>query len=169
MGALRLNRWKLISDCLQRTHDPLVRNRLSALGAIACGNSVAVVSQWFSVSRQTLYNWMERFSQSRFSPQALADSPKPGRPPQWERQCDRLLKLALRHSPRHHGYKSYNWTVGLLQLHLASSMGQCFSQDTVRRHLHQLGYVWKRPRYVLGKDPEAEKKSPIAKGPAFIA
>jgi transposase len=169
MRAFRTIGWKLISSCLQRSHDPAVRHRLSALGAIACGNSVAAVSQWFNVSRQTLYNWMERFSRSRLSPQALADSPKSGRPPRWERQFDSLLKSSLRHSPRLEGYKSYNWTVGLLQAHLASRVGQSFSQDTVRRHLHQLGYVWKRPRYVLGKDPAAEKKSRIAKAPTFIA
>lgn len=169
MRRLRFNRWKPISDCLQSTQDPVVRLRLSALGAIACGNPVAVVSDWFNVSRQTLYNWMERFSRSRFSPQSLADAPKPGRPSRWERQFDKLLKSALRHSPRRDGYKSHNWTVGLLQSHVASCVGESFSQDTIRRRLHQLGYVWKRPRYQLEKDPDAEKKSRIAKAPAFIA
>jgi transposase len=165
----RFDHWRLISKCLKTVHDPCARHRLSALGAIACGNPVGLVSEWFGVSRQTLYNWMERFSRSRFSSQALADNPRPGRPPQWERGFDRIVKSALRKSPRHFGYKSRNWTVGLLQSHLDSCLGQFFSHNTVRRHLHGLGYVWKRPRYALSKDPEAEKKSPNAKGPAFIA
>jgi hypothetical protein len=34
------------------------------------------------------------------------------------------------------------------------------STRTVRRRLKDLGYVWKRFRYVLAPDPEAEKKTP---------
>ena len=33
------------------------------------------------------------------------------------------------------------------------------SAATIRRHLHELGYVWKRPRYVLPPDPQQEKKN----------
>jgi short-subunit dehydrogenase len=32
---------------------------------------------------------------------------------------------------------------------------------TIRRSLHRLEYVWKRPRYVLAPDPQCEKKSRI--------
>lgn len=35
------------------------------------------------------------------------------------------------------------------------------SDVTIRRGLDQLGYVWKRPRYVLAPDPEREKKRHI--------
>jgi hypothetical protein len=35
------------------------------------------------------------------------------------------------------------------------------SDTALREQLHRLGYVWKRPRYVLLPDPEREKKRRI--------
>jgi transposase len=46
-----------------------------------------------------------------------------------------------------------------LRQQLASWDGSWLAQDTIRRQLHQLGYVWKRTRYVLPADPEGEKKN----------
>jgi len=43
--------------------------------------------------------------------------------------------------------------------------GILYSSDTIRRRLHELDYVWKRPRYVLALDPEREKKRQIRRVP----
>ena len=50
-------------------------------------------------------------------------------------------------------------TVPLLQAHLQRCGGRRLSEDTIRRQLDRLGYVWKRFRYVLPPDPEREKKT----------
>src|SRR5207302_4773834 len=42
--------------------------------------------------------------------------------------------------------------------HLAAWDGRWWSDTTVRRQLHELGYVWKRPRYVLQPDPRRARK-----------
>jgi transposase len=47
----------------------------------------------------------------------------------------------------------------LLQEELEQGTGIAFSEDAIRDELHRLGYVWKRPRYVLDPDPEVEKKT----------
>ena len=169
MRANPIGQWQMISKCLERSHDPTVRHRLAALGAIACGNSMNEVSRWFDVTRQTLHNWMARWGKSGFCPESLADAPRPGRPPQWAAKLNGYIEEILHHSPRNFGYSSCNWTVGLLREHLASRFGQSLSKDTVRRCLHRLDFVWKRPRYVLEPDPEREKKSLFAQTAAFIA
>jgi hypothetical protein len=46
----------------------------------------------------------------------------------------------------------------LLQTHLAHWGLTGFCDATVRRQLHALGYVWKRPRYVLDPDPHRAPK-----------
>ena len=50
------------------------------------------------------------------------------------------------------------WTVVLLQTHLLLGLGLKVSRSSVRRLLHQLSYVWRRPRHVLPKDPETASK-----------
>ncbi|HTU18301.1 MAG TPA: hypothetical protein VMG10_09610 [Gemmataceae bacterium] len=52
-----------------------------------------------------------------------------------------------------------SWAVPLLQEHLFQHGGRWLSDDTIRRELDRLGYVWKRFRHVLPPDPEREKKT----------
>jgi hypothetical protein len=60
--------------------------------------------------------------------------------------------------PDHFGYQATGWTVPLLQSHLAHWDLTDFSDASLRRQLHALGYVWKRPRYVLAPDPRRAAK-----------
>jgi hypothetical protein len=60
--------------------------------------------------------------------------------------------------PDHFGYQATAWTIPLLQTHLAHWGLTGFCEATVRRQLHALGYVWKRPRYVLDPDPHRAAK-----------
>lgn len=169
MNADPCGDWQLISKYLAQEREPVVRHRLSALGAMACGCPVGEVAKWYGVSRQTLYNWMERFGKSRGRPDSLLDAPRPGRPAQWEKKFSHALGRALKDSPEKLGYPNVDWTVELLREHLADRVGRYFSVDTVRRQVHRLGYVWKRPRYTLEADPQGEKKSLFKKTPAIIA
>jgi hypothetical protein len=47
--------------------------------------------------------------------------------------------------------------MGQLRQHLNHS----FYDETIRCMLHRLGYVWKRPHYVLAADAQREKKRHI--------
>ena len=60
--------------------------------------------------------------------------------------------------PDHFGYPATGWTVPLLQSHLAHWALTDLSDATLRRQFHALGYVWKRPRYVLDPDPRRAAK-----------
>ena len=62
-----------------------------------------------------------------------------------------------------------NWTVPLLRAYFHDQADCWLSEDTIRRQLQRLGYVWKRYRYVLPPDPEREKKTrhpPLLGAPA---
>jgi transposase len=59
--------------------------------------------------------------------------------------------------PERCGYHATHWTVPLLQDQVRLNLGIQCSQVTIWRCLHRLGYVWKRPRYVLVPDPQREK------------
>lgn len=142
--------------------------RILAMLEVEEGKPVAEIARSLGVTRQSIYNWVEAFSQSR-DPLALVDAARPGRPTSWTPDFQKLLRTLLHESPTQWGYPAVNWTVPLLRQQLASWDGRWLSKDTIRRRLHDLGYVWKRPRYVLPPDPEAEKKkghSAVAQKPA---
>ena len=80
-----------------------------------------------------------------------------------------LLADVIATPPDQLGYLAVNWTVPLLQDHLERACSTRFSDDTIRRALHHLGYVWKRYRYVLDEDPDLEKKTPHSWSTAQLA
>jgi transposase len=101
-----------------------------------------------------------RACQSRADPDVLADKPRSGRPSIRDDTLRNLLNQWLAESPEEHGYPANSWTVPLLAEQFRHVRGEQLSEDTLREELHQLGYTWKRARYVLEPDPEREKKTP---------
>jgi len=144
----------------QATDAPTYR-RLLGLLALADGTAPERVAEWLGVSRQSLYNWADRYVHAG-RPSALRTGTHPGRPPLWDEDCTALLRASLHQTPEQFGFPAVNWTVGLLQHQLGRCVGRGVSEGTLRRRLHQLGYVWKRPRYVLKADPQREKKDAFA-------
>jgi transposase len=90
----------------------------------------------------------------------LRDGERSGRPPHWTAQFEARLADLIAVPPDQLGYLAVNWTVPLLQDHFKRESAATFSDDTIRRALHRLGYVWQRYRYVLDEDPLREKKTP---------
>jgi transposase len=132
--------------------------RLLAVLELDQGRSVAQVADLLRVTRQSVYNWASAFA-ARLAPDALLGHYGIGRPASWTDQLRALLLASLEQRPDELGYAAVNWTVPLLQEHLCRSAGRRLSDDTIRRELDRLGYVWKRYRYVLPPDPEREKKT----------
>ena len=77
---------------------------------------------------------------------------------------EHLLAALLAQSPQELGYPHVSWTIPLLLEALEIATGQRPSEDTLRRALRRLEYVWKRPRHDLDPDPEREKKTPYSAG-----
>jgi transposase len=145
---------------LVRTHDAALFRRLQALAQVDQGWSVAEAARLVRVDRRSVYRWMDRFAAGG-QPHSLLDQRGEGRPPKWNEELAGLLESALAQSPRQLGYPANSWTVPLLQAFLTVYLPGCeVSTWTVRRRLKALGYVWKRFRYILAPDPEAEKKTP---------
>lgn len=159
MGILFLTpsqRYRLRQQ-LVHAQDAALYRRTLALLEIDQGKPLAQVAASLGVTRQSIYNWIETYQQS-FDPLALRDDARCGRPTAWTPDLDELLHTLLQERPTQWGYQAMNWTVRLLQQQLASWDGTWLAEDTIRRKLRDLGYVWKRTRYVLPPDPEAEKK-----------
>jgi transposase len=159
MRELVLNRRQRarLRQQLRHCQDASLYRRTLAILELDKGKPLAQIARSLGVTRQTIYNWVEAYTQS-FDPLALRDSARSGRPATWTPELQELLQTLLQESPADWDYQAVNWTVLLLQQQLATWDGRWLSEDTIRRRLHELGYVWKRTRYVLPPDPDKEKK-----------
>jgi hypothetical protein len=72
-----------------------------------------------------------------------------GRPRLLDEDDEALLETLLAISPQDLGYPDIHWTVPWFQEALEGSTGRRPSDDTLRRALRWLRYLWKRPRYAL--------------------
>jgi transposase len=153
---------------LRRTPEASYYRRLLALLELDRGRSVAEVAHQLGVTRQSVYHWVACYQQSP-RPSVLRDHYGAGRPSLWTEDLRTLLQAALRQRPDLFGYVGSNWTVPLLREHLHQCGGPLLSEDTIRRELDRLGYVWKRSRYVLPPDPQREKKTRDSAAPGGFA
>ncbi len=132
--------------------------RTLAMMEIAQGKPVAPLARTLGIHRRTLYHWLERYT-AQHDPTALRDGKSSGRPSLWTSQLQAVLAQSLEQKPDYWGYQASEWTIPLLIEHVATHSGQRVSESTLRRQVRRLGYVWKRPRYVLQPDPAREKKA----------
>ena len=157
-----------LRDQLRRAEGASYYRRLLALLELDRGKSVAEVAEALRVTRQAVYNWARAFAACP-DPATLDDHYGVGRPTAWTEDLRALLLASLGRRPDELGYAGVNWTAPLLQEHLGRCGGRRLSEDTIRRQLGRLGYVWKRFRHVLPPDPQREKKTrhpAAAAGPA---
>ena len=170
MSQLNLTSWQRgrLRRQLQQTRDVSLYRRTLAVLEFDHGRTAADIARMLGVTRQSVYNWVDAYRQA-LDPSALEEEPGRGRPPLLDEDDEHLLAALLAGSPQGLGYPHSSWTVPVLQHALERGTGRRVSEDTLRRALHRLDCVWKRPRYVLDPDPEREKKTahpPTDPGPA---
>jgi transposase len=160
MSRLKLTHWqgRRLHQQLQSTSDARTYRRTLAVLELDRGRSAADIAAMLGVTRQSVHNWAAAFAHDP-NPLTLRDEDRCGRPALLAEQTDGLLPSLMGQSPQGLGYPHTDWTVPLLQQQLEKGLGLRPSDETVRRGLRRLGYVWKRPRYVLDPDPEREKKT----------
>jgi transposase len=156
--TLTVRQRRALERQLSETTDARLFRRTLAVLEVCHGVPVAEVARTLAVSRQSIYNWVETYQDS-YDPKVLSDSPHPGRPSVWTCELQTLLDNLMQTQPDQLGYYAVNWTVPLLQHYLEDYTGERFSENTIRRELRRMKYVWKRSRYVLKPDPEAAKKN----------
>lgn len=161
MARMKLTHWQRLSLLrqLKDTDDARVYRRTFAVLEFSRGQPIARIARSLAVTRQSVYNWIEAYAET-CDPDALADAARSGRPNSWGEGLRALLQNLLGQMPDQLGFFAVNWTIPLLQEQILQRTGQRLADDTIRRELGRLGYVWKRSRYVLDPDPEREKKTP---------
>ncbi|HEV2125166.1 MAG TPA: winged helix-turn-helix domain-containing protein [Chloroflexota bacterium] len=143
---------------LHRTRHSRTWCRMRALLLVSEGVRVMDVAAALGVRRQAIHKWRTLYEVSR-TPESLEVRSPPGREPNQVRFACEAVPRLLEKAPGALGYRATAWTVPLLERHLREVEGHTISGSTLRRALHELGYRWKRPRFVLARrDPEREEK-----------
>jgi transposase len=145
----------LLEHLATSTEVARVLRRAQALLWLNEGDSPADVAERLGVSRQTLYNWADRFHARSDLDIAgrLDDGPRSGRPCTAHGIIDPLLDEVFEDDPRHWGYRATAWTAPLLQQYLQDEHDIDVSADSVRDALARLRVRWKRPRHRLARRP----------------
>jgi len=138
----------LLRQEMKRNSNVHVYRRAAALLAIHEGTPVAQVALLLGVTRQSIYNWIATYGGAG-EQLDLTDGKRSGRPSRWNEKMQAALQAALQQTPAHFGYAARQWTVALLQGHLAVYSDRGISAETLRRRLQAAGYTWRRDRYVL--------------------
>ncbi len=161
MSRLNLTPWqrRRLRHQLAETRDVHLFRKTLAVLEFDHGRSAADIARMLGVARQTVYDWIETYTQDH-DPASLEDLPGRGRQPLLDEDHEHLLEALLAGSPQDYGYPHSSWTLPLLQEVLEIATELRVSQATLRRALHRMDYLWKRPRYDLIPDPEREKKTP---------
>jgi transposase len=161
MSRLNLTSWqrRRLRRQLAEARDARLFRKTLAVLEFDHGRSAVDIARMLGVTRQTVYDWIEAYTQDH-DPASLEDQAGRGRHRLLGEDQEHLLEALLAASPQDLGYPHVNWTLALLQEVLEIATELRVSQDTLRRALHRLDYLWKRPRYDLDPDPEREKKTP---------
>jgi transposase len=135
--------------------------RAQAVRWFVAGVSVEEIAQRLFVSRQSVYNWLERFQER--APLALsvrlADGARSGRPRTAHGIIDPLIAEVVETDPRELGYRATIWTAPLLQAYLSEKHQIVVSSKSVAFAITRLQLRWKRPRHRLALRPDTWRQA----------
>src|SRR5262249_35291696 len=134
MSRLNLTSWqrRRLRRQLAKTHDARLFRRTLAVLEFDHGRSAADIARMLGVTRQSVYNWIEAYTQDH-DPASLEDEGGTGRHPLLDEDQEHLLETLLALPPQDLGYPHASWTVPLLQEVLEIATGLQVSEDTLRR------------------------------------
>ena len=151
----------LLLELLDTTVDARLLRRTYAILWLDDGEVVSDVAHQLNVSRQSIYNWCERFVRRQDLPlvRRLSDADRAGRPATVQGVIDPLLDQVIDSDPRNWGYRATVWTAPLLVHYLADQHQLSVSCQSVRLALTRLKIHWKRPRHRLALRPETWRQA----------
>lgn len=133
--------------------------RRRVMGALDHGMSIAESARTFRVSRQGIYNWVDRVAE--YGPRGLKSRPR-GRPPGISlapHQAATVVRMVLGNCPDQLRLPFALWTREAVALLIARRFGIELSLSTVGRYLRRWGLSPQKPlRRAFEKDPQAVRR-----------
>jgi transposase len=126
----------------------------------AAGWTPTAIAAALFCSRTSVYRVVAAYRRGQLD-LGLAAAPA-GSPPVPRASLKRSLLALLKRAPRAFGWCRVRWSCACLTAELKARRSVTVSEETVRRWLHEAGYVWKRARHIA-KDDDPERASKLAR------
>jgi transposase len=123
------------------------RTRAQMVLLAAAGRTAPQIAPLVRRSVDTVQRVLRRYQRDGLA--GIPHRPRPGRPVAVPAAWRTELLRVIERDPHTVGVQSATWTTRLLADYLARTTGCRVGIETVRRHLHQAGYVCKRPTWTL--------------------
>ncbi len=132
---------------------PRQRERLEMVKAAALGHDLGWIARWTGRTPATVRRWLAAFRGGGAA--ALADAPRPGRPPKADAAYLAALEAAVETPPRGLGLPFAAWTSARLCAYLAEQTGVRVAPGWLRALLARRRFACGRPKHTLGhlQDP----------------
>jgi len=143
----------MLEEVAQHSSDGRAVRRAQGLLWLDEGESVIEVAHRLGVSRQMLYDLVERYESRKDVAVAMRviDGHHSGRPAHKRELALTELGSLLSQAPSEYGYRAQTWTIGMLKTQIERKQQLELSEDTVQRALAALRYSCKRPRLSLAR------------------
>src|SRR6266540_3907814 len=145
--ALSPDERNALLDHYRTDPDPQVRLRAHLILLLADGHPWSLLVAVRYCSTATIARWQKRFQRGRLD--ALFGRRRGPRPRATAGWAALVVRWVTESTPRVFGFLRSRWCCALLALLLWRRYRLGVSRETVRRWLHQYGFVWRRPRPVL--------------------
>lgn len=127
----------------------------------AAGWRPSAIAAALLCSRTSVYRTVSAYRRGHLALGLEVDAATP--PPRVPRaSLKRSLVALLKRAPHAFGWCRTRWSCAALAAELKARRGVSVSQDTIRRWLHEAGYVWKRARHAA-KDSDPERALKLAR------
>jgi transposase len=134
--------------CFEQAPDPETRTRYQIVWLAAAEHrSPSEIASLVLRSHDTVQRVLHRFLAGGLA--AVPRRTSPGAPVRLSQPAEAELARVIEEDPRNFGADAANWTTGLLATYLSQKLGIGVNPETVRRALHRLGYVCKRPIWTV--------------------
>jgi transposase len=132
----------------------------------AVGRTPTEIAAALFCSRSSVYRTVRAYRRGTLDLGQVPAAPAPPAPV-CRASVKRSVLALLKRAPAAYGWCRTRWSCAALAAELKARRGVQVSQETVRRWLHELGYVWKRARHVA-KDDDPERASKLARIRQFV-
>lgn len=123
----------------------------------AAGYSPTQIAAVLFCSRSSVYRAVNAYRTGSLA--GLTEAESPHRASSLTPSLSRSLLALLTRTPAAYGWCRTRWSCASLAAQMQAQRGVAVSAATMRRWLHQLGWVWKRAKLVArDKDPERTEK-----------
>jgi len=146
--------WEALDDVRFSTTDATVFRNATIILMSAVGRSKFSIAHDLGCSPATVDNVRKRYRER--GPRGLQRDKPPGRTSSATAAYRQALRQAVATPPQSLGYGFSVWSVARLNEYVKKQTGISFSEDQLRRILHQEGFSFQRPKHTMrGKRDEA--------------